>query len=102
MENLNKTSSLTSSAVSNVASNATRDVTDNGTTNTPTNVANAATRKHWPTWLRRQRLEMLACCVIALGLFMLLQPFALALYTWSFVVMLAGTVMFMIVSKFPN
>ena len=33
---------------------------------------------------------------------MLLQPFALALYTWSFVTMLAGTAMFIIVSKFPE
>jgi len=33
---------------------------------------------------------------------MLLQPFALVLYTWSFVTILAGTVMFMVVSKFPE
>jgi hypothetical protein len=47
-------------------------------------------------------MEAVACGVIALGIFMLLQPFALMLYTGSFVVMLAGTVMFMIVSKFPE
>jgi hypothetical protein len=45
---------------------------------------------------------MVACLIIGLGLFMLLQPFALVLYTWSFVTMLAGTVMFMVVSKFPE
>jgi len=56
----------------------------------------------WPRWLRRGPLEMGASCVIGLGLFMLLQPFALVLYTWSFVTMLAGTVMFMVVSKFPD
>jgi hypothetical protein len=33
---------------------------------------------------------------------MLFQPFALALYTYSFITMLAGTVMFNIVSKFPE
>jgi hypothetical protein len=33
---------------------------------------------------------------------MLLQPFALFLYTWSFLTMLGGTVMFMVVSKFPE
>ena len=33
---------------------------------------------------------------------MLFQPFALSLYTWSFVTMLFGTVMFIIVSKFPE
>jgi hypothetical protein len=56
----------------------------------------------WPQWLRRGPLEMVACLIIGLGLFMLLQPFALVLYTWSFVTMLAGTVMFMVVSKFPE
>jgi hypothetical protein len=47
-------------------------------------------------------MEMLACIVIALGIFMMLQPFALVLYTWSFVTTLVGTVMFMVVSKFPD
>ena len=56
----------------------------------------------WPIWLRRNTLELVACAVIALGIVMLLQPFALVLYTWSFVTMLAGTVMFMVVSKFPQ
>jgi hypothetical protein len=56
----------------------------------------------WPPWLRRGPLELVACAVIGLGIFMLLQPFAMVLYTWSFVTMLAGTVMFMIVSKFPQ
>jgi hypothetical protein len=40
--------------------------------------------------------------VIGLGILMLLQPFAMVLYTWSFVTTLAGTVMFMVVSKFPE
>lgn len=53
-------------------------------------------------WLRRGFLELVACGVIGLGLFMLLQPFALVLYTWSFVTLLTGTVMFMVVSKFPE
>ena len=56
----------------------------------------------WPRWLKRNTLELVACAVIGLGIFMLLQPFALVLYTWSFVTMLAGTVMFMVVSKFPE
>lgn len=47
-------------------------------------------------------MEIAACGVISVGLLMLLQPFALVLYTWSFVTMLAGTVMFMVVSKFPE
>jgi hypothetical protein len=57
---------------------------------------------NWPYWLRRNTLELVACAVIGLGILMLLQPFALVLYTWSFVTMLAGTVMFMVVSKFPE
>ena len=32
--------------------------------------------------------------------FMLMQPWVFAFFTWSFVVTLTGTVMFMIVSKF--
>ncbi|NBO13200.1 MAG: hypothetical protein EBZ03_11845 [Betaproteobacteria bacterium] len=55
-----------------------------------------------PRWRSRSTLEVVACVVIGIGLFMLLQPFALVLYTWSFVTILAGTVMFMVVSKFPE
>ncbi len=60
----------------------------------------ASTR--WPKWLRRGRMEMAACIVIALGIFMMLQPFALILFTWSFVTTLFGVAMFTIVSKFPE
>jgi hypothetical protein len=56
----------------------------------------------WPKALRRGPMELLACIVIALGIFMMLQPLALVLYTWSFVTTLLGTVMFMVVSKFPD
>ncbi len=58
--------------------------------------------RRWPDCLRRGPLERCACAIITAGILMLLQPFLLALYTWSFVVMLAGTLMFMIVSKFPR
>ena len=58
--------------------------------------------RRWPKWLRRGPMEMAACIVIALGILMMLQPFALVLFTWSFVVTLAGVVMFTIVSKFPS
>ncbi len=40
--------------------------------------------------------------VIAAGFLMMFQSFALVLYTWSFVTILAGTAMFIIVSKFPE
>lgn len=52
--------------------------------------------------LRRAPWEMVASILIALGVLMLMQPFAIALYTYSFVVTLVGTVMFIIVSHFPE
>ena len=56
----------------------------------------------WPKGLRRGPMEIAACILITLGIVMMLQPFAMALYTWSFVTTLFGTVMFMVVSKFPE
>lgn len=50
--------------------------------------------------LRRRPWERLATVVIALGVIMLMQPLSLTLYTYSFVTMLAGTVMFVVVSHF--
>ena len=52
--------------------------------------------------LRRGPWEMLASILIAIGVFMLMQPFAIWLYTYSFIVTLVGTVMFIIVSHFPE
>lgn len=52
--------------------------------------------------LRRGPWEMVATILIALGVLMLMQPFALWAFTWSFLVTLAGTVMFIIVSHFPE
>jgi hypothetical protein len=52
--------------------------------------------------LRRGPWENLATVLIALGVFMLMQPFFLWAYTWSFLVTLVGTVMFIITSHFPE
>jgi hypothetical protein len=60
------------------------------------------TRSAWPRYLRRGPLENIATGIIGIGFLMLFQPFALSLYTWSFITMLAGTVMFIVVSKFPE
>jgi hypothetical protein len=49
--------------------------------------------------LRRGPLEALATLVIAAGVIMLMQPFVLTLYTWSFATTLFGVVLFTIVSK---
>ncbi len=52
--------------------------------------------------LRRGPWEMLATILIVTGVVMLMQPFVLVLYTYSFIVTLVGTVMFIIVSHFPE
>jgi len=52
--------------------------------------------------LRRGPWENLATILIGIGTFMLMQPFMLELYTYSFVTILTGTVMFIIVSHFPE
>lgn len=52
--------------------------------------------------LRRGAWEMLASILIALGVLMLMQPFVLWAYTYSFIVTLVGTVMFIIVSHFKE
>lgn len=52
--------------------------------------------------LRRGPWEIVATVLIALGVFMLMQPFALWLYTYSFFVTLVGTVMFIVVSHFRD
>jgi hypothetical protein len=59
-------------------------------------------KSNWPVFLRRSVLEGVATAIIGVGFLMLFQPFALSLYTWSFLTMLFGTAMFIIVSKFPE
>jgi len=51
---------------------------------------------------RRGPWENVATALIGIGVVMLMQPFALALYTYSFVTILAGTLMFVVVSHFPE
>jgi hypothetical protein len=53
-------------------------------------------------WFRRGPWENGATALIALGVFMLMQPFSLWLYGWSFAAILTGTVGFVIVSHFPE
>jgi hypothetical protein len=52
--------------------------------------------------LRQGPWEMVASVLIGIGVIMLMQPFALTLYTYSFIITLIGTVMFIIVSHFPE
>ena len=51
---------------------------------------------------RRAPWENTATALIAIGVFMLMQPFSLWLYGWSFAVILTGTIGFVIVSHFPE
>ena len=51
---------------------------------------------------RRGPWENAATVLIGLGVFMLMQPFTLWLYSHSFVVILIGTIGFVIVSHFPE
>jgi hypothetical protein len=56
----------------------------------------------WPRALRRGPMETAATVLIAAGVLMLLQPFSLSLYTYSFLTTLAGTALFTVVSKLPE
>jgi hypothetical protein len=51
---------------------------------------------------RKRRLEAIAMAVMALGALMMFQPFALVIYSYSFITFLAGTVMFIVVSHFQE
>ncbi|QYK40486.1 MAG: hypothetical protein KF887_13790 [Paracoccaceae bacterium] len=52
--------------------------------------------------LRRGPWELVASVLIGLGVVMLMQPLSLWAYGWSFAVTLTGTVMFIVVSHFPD
>ncbi|MEL6954515.1 MAG: hypothetical protein AAFN09_05975 [Pseudomonadota bacterium] len=52
--------------------------------------------------LRRGPWEAVASTLIAVGVVMLMQPWVLWAFTYSFIVTLIGTVMFIIVSHFPE
>ncbi|HWX29099.1 MAG TPA: hypothetical protein VNZ53_16870 [Steroidobacteraceae bacterium] len=56
----------------------------------------------FPLWLRRGPSEAVAMTLIGLGVVMLMQPFSLDLFSYSFVTILAGTLGFVIVSHFPD
>ena len=47
-------------------------------------------------------MENVASFLILAGVFLLMQPFSLSLYTYSFITILIGTAMFIVVSHFPE
>ena len=56
----------------------------------------------WPKHIRRKPMEALAIALIGAGFLMLFQPFLLELYSYSFITMLVGTLMFIVVWKLPD
>ena len=53
-------------------------------------------------YFRRGFWENLSTAIILIGVFMLLQPFQMILYSYSFIVILIGTIGFIITSHFPD
>ena len=51
---------------------------------------------------RRGPWELVASALIATGVVMLMQPLWITFYSYSFLVTLIGTVLFVIVSHFPD
>jgi len=45
---------------------------------------------------------MVASIIIGVGVVMLMQPFVMWAFTYSFITTLVGTVMFIVVSHFPE
>ena len=56
----------------------------------------------WKRYFSRGPWEMAASITIAAGVFMLMQPLSMTLFSYSFSVILAGTIGFVIVSHFPE
>ncbi|MCK4860575.1 MAG: hypothetical protein KAS85_01510 [Rhodobacteraceae bacterium] len=52
--------------------------------------------------LRRGPWEIVASILIAVGVVMLMQSYFMWLYTYSFITILIGTVMFLVVSHFAE
>lgn len=55
-----------------------------------------------PRWLSRSVWEPATAGLIALGLFMLMQPWFMDLFSYSFVVLLAGVIGYSIAGKLPE
>ena len=62
----------------------------------------SARRSSLRRYFRRGVWENIATSIIALGIVMLCQPFWLEFFTYSFVTTLVGTILFIVVTKFPD
>jgi hypothetical protein len=63
---------------------------------------NAITIGRLVRWFRRGPWESVAMTLIVGGIVMLVQPWSIDLYGYSFVTILAGTLGFVAVSHFPE
>ena len=54
------------------------------------------------SWFRRGLWENFAMAMIGGGIVMLVQPWSIDLYSYSFVTILAGTLFYTVVSHFPE
>jgi hypothetical protein len=64
--------------------------------------ATGINRRGLGCWFSRGPWEAFVMTVIAGGIVMLVQPWSIDLYSYSFVTILAGTLGFVIVSHFPE
>ena len=55
-----------------------------------------------PAWLRRGPWERVTTTLIGAGLAMLMQPWSMDLYRYSFTVLLAGVLGFTVATKLPQ
>ena len=53
-------------------------------------------------WLRRTPWERGTAALIGLGLVMLMQPWAIEIYSYAFTVLLAGVIGYSIAGKLPD
>jgi hypothetical protein len=67
-----------------------------------TDVATGAAAARRVRIFRRGALETIASGAILAGVIMLMQPFSMTLYGWSFVTTLAGTVLFAVAGRFSE
>jgi fucose permease len=64
--------------------------------------ASAIGKRRLSRFFRRGPWELVAMTLIGGGIIMLMQPFSIDLYGYSFVTVLAGTLGFVVVSHFPE
>ncbi len=53
-------------------------------------------------WMSRERWEPASMALIGLGLLMLMQPWLLDIYSYSFAVLLAGVAAYTVAGKLPS